>query len=181
MTNRLLGRKQMILDIVHPGTVCCPKTDIRSKLAKMYSVEKETIVVFGFKTAFGGGKSTGFALIYDTLDALKKFEPKYRLVRVRCVCCEGRVANLYFRVFLRRVYSRVWPLLPSLVASSARRRRTVPRRFAAPRSTRPRLARSKLLSCPVRGPLLGQRWRVDGESKHTRVHFRWFVVCAPWS
>ncbi len=32
---------------------------------------------------FGGGKSTGFGLIYDNLDSAKKFEPKYRLVRVR--------------------------------------------------------------------------------------------------
>lgn len=31
---------------------------------------------------FGGGKSTGFGLIYDSLDAAKKFEPRYRLVRV---------------------------------------------------------------------------------------------------
>jgi len=31
---------------------------------------------------FGGGKSTGFGLIYDNLDSAKKFEPKYRLVRV---------------------------------------------------------------------------------------------------
>ena len=40
-----------------------------------------TIVLFGFKTVFGGGKSTGFCLIYDSLDAAKKFEPKYRLAR----------------------------------------------------------------------------------------------------
>lgn len=32
---------------------------------------------------FGGGKSTGFGLIYDTVDSAKKFEPKYRLIRVR--------------------------------------------------------------------------------------------------
>ena len=31
---------------------------------------------------FGGGKSTGFGLVYDTVDAAKKFEPKYRLIRV---------------------------------------------------------------------------------------------------
>lgn len=37
--------------------------------------------VFGFRTNFGGGKSTGFALIYDTLDFAKKFEPKHRLAR----------------------------------------------------------------------------------------------------
>jgi small subunit ribosomal protein S24e len=31
---------------------------------------------------FGGGKSTGFGVIYDNVDAAKKFEPKYRLIRV---------------------------------------------------------------------------------------------------
>ena len=37
--------------------------------------------MFGMHTAFGGGRSTGFALVYDTLDAAKKYEPKYRLAR----------------------------------------------------------------------------------------------------
>jgi hypothetical protein len=41
------------------------------------------VVTFGFKTVFGGGRSTGFGLIYDDEAAQKKFEPKYRLVRVR--------------------------------------------------------------------------------------------------
>lgn len=31
----------------------------------------------------GGGKSTGFGLVYDNLEALKKFEPRHRLIRVR--------------------------------------------------------------------------------------------------
>jgi small subunit ribosomal protein S24e len=34
------------------------------------------------RTQYGGGKSTGFALIYDSVEAMKKFEPYYRLVRV---------------------------------------------------------------------------------------------------
>ena len=59
-----------------------PKTEMREQLAKMYKTTSDVIVCFGFRTAFGGGKSTGFALIYDTLDFLKKNEPKYRLVRV---------------------------------------------------------------------------------------------------
>ena len=29
-----------------------------------------------------GGRSTGFALIYDSIEDAKKFEPKYRLARV---------------------------------------------------------------------------------------------------
>lgn len=30
---------------------------------------------------FGGGKSTGFGLIYDNLEVAKKFEPQHRLIR----------------------------------------------------------------------------------------------------
>ena len=73
----------MIVDVLHPGLANVSKEQVAEKLAKMYKAEKETVFVFGFRTAFGGGKSTGFALIYDSLDSAKKFEPKYRLQRVR--------------------------------------------------------------------------------------------------
>jgi len=48
----------------------------------MYKTTPDVIFCFGFKTQFGGGKTTGFALVYDSLDFAKKFEPKYRLARV---------------------------------------------------------------------------------------------------
>ena len=48
----------------------------------MYKTTPDVIFAFGFRTNFGGGKTTGFALVYDTLDYAKKFEPKYRLARV---------------------------------------------------------------------------------------------------
>ena len=44
--------------------------------------DKSTVFVFGFRTIFGGDKSTGFALIYDTVEDAMKFEPRYRLARV---------------------------------------------------------------------------------------------------
>lgn len=47
----------------------------------MYKAPKEQIIIYGLRTQFGGGKSTGFALVYDNKEALK-FEPKYRLLRV---------------------------------------------------------------------------------------------------
>ncbi|KAI8903207.1 ribosomal protein S24 [Gorgonomyces haynaldii] len=81
LTNRLLQRKQMIVDVLHPGKANVSKTELREKIAKLYKSEVENVFVFGVKTAFGGSKSTGFALIYDSLDAAKKFEPKYRLIR----------------------------------------------------------------------------------------------------
>ena len=81
MLNRLLCRRQMVVDVLHPGKSSVSKSDIREKLAKMYSCTADRVFVFGFKTNFGGGKSTGFGLVYDTMDYAKKFEPKYRLVR----------------------------------------------------------------------------------------------------
>merc|ERR1719186_2495895 len=62
MTNRLLCRRQMVIDVTHPGKPSVPKTEIREKLAKMYSCTADRVFVFGFKTNFGGGKSSGFAL-----------------------------------------------------------------------------------------------------------------------
>ena len=56
--------------------------ELKEKLSKMYDVKDSSCTfVFGVKTQFGGGKSTGFGLIYDSVDAAKKFEPKYRLIR----------------------------------------------------------------------------------------------------
>jgi ribosomal protein S24E len=59
------------------------QTELREKLAKMYDVKDlNCVFVFGMRTQFGGGKSSGFGLIYDNVEVAKKFEPKYRLVRV---------------------------------------------------------------------------------------------------
>merc|ERR1712152_38657 len=78
MSNRLLARKQMVVDVLHPNRASVPKTEIRDKMAKC---TPDRVIAFGFRTNFGGGKSTGFALVYDTMDQAKKFEPKFRLRR----------------------------------------------------------------------------------------------------
>lgn len=57
------------------------KVNVRDKLAQMYKADKDAVVVFGCKYAFGGGKTTGFALVYDNVESAKKFEPKFRMVR----------------------------------------------------------------------------------------------------
>lgn len=59
-----------------------PKAQIKAKLAQLYKTKEEQISVFGMKTIFGGGRSSGFALIYDSLDARKKFDGKKMLRRV---------------------------------------------------------------------------------------------------
>ena len=39
------------------------------------------LLPFDAAVAFGGGRSTGFGKIYDSLPAAQKFETKYRLTR----------------------------------------------------------------------------------------------------
>lgn len=51
-------------------------------------------LLYGFKVAFGGGRSTGFGMIYDNLVAAKKFEPKYRLTRVRSPAATPAVGSI---------------------------------------------------------------------------------------
>ncbi|KAK0721087.1 S-adenosylmethionine-dependent methyltransferase-like protein [Lasiosphaeris hirsuta] len=80
--NPLLGRKQMVVDILHPNRANISKEELREKLAGVYKANKEQVSVFGLRTQFGGGKTTGFALVYDSPEAMKKFEPQYRLIRV---------------------------------------------------------------------------------------------------
>ena len=83
ITNRLLARRQFVIDILHPSRANVSKAELGEKLAKMYKADEKRVVTFGLRTHFGGGRSTGFALIYDDEASQRKFEPKYRLIRVR--------------------------------------------------------------------------------------------------
>lgn len=71
----------MVVDILHPGKATVSKKEVQEKLAKMYKTTPDVVFCFGFKTQFGGDKSSGFALIYDNLKMAKRFEPRYRLVK----------------------------------------------------------------------------------------------------
>ena len=72
-----------MVDILHPQRPNVSKADLSEKLAALYKSDKNRVVTFGLKTHFGGGRTTGFALIYDDEASQRKFEPKYRLIRVR--------------------------------------------------------------------------------------------------
>lgn len=81
MTNRLLQRKQMVINILDSGKGTVPKTENHEKLAKMYKTTPGVIFVFGFWIHFSGGKTTGFGIICDTSDYAMKNEPKHKFAR----------------------------------------------------------------------------------------------------
>merc|ERR1711974_148307 len=50
-----------------------PRQDVQST--------PDCVIVYGMQTKFGGGSTSGFANIYDSLDYLKKNEVRFRQVR----------------------------------------------------------------------------------------------------
>lgn len=72
----------MIVDVLHPGRANVAKSELQEVVGKMYKGDPKLTVLFGFRTKFGGGKSTGFCLIYDNENSLRKFEPIHRQVRL---------------------------------------------------------------------------------------------------
>ena len=84
MVNPLLNRKQFLVDIYHPGQVQPTFEVVKAELAKMFKVKDvQTIQLSGFETKFGGSKTTGFGIIYDTLSAMKKYSPRHILIRAK--------------------------------------------------------------------------------------------------
>jgi small subunit ribosomal protein S24e len=82
MRNPLLCRRQFVIDVIHPGRANVSKAELQEKIGALFNCsEMNRIFVFGFRTQFGGGSSTGFCLVYDSLESAKKYEPKYRLAR----------------------------------------------------------------------------------------------------
>lgn len=170
-------------DVLHPNRANVSKDELRGKLAELYKAKKDDVSVFGLRTQFGGGKSTGFALIYDSPEAMKKFEPHYRLVRYG-MATKIEKASRQQRTSPRRQpersmhdtgYTHGEHFADTAQASSARTARrscAVPPRSRAPRRRRTRTKR--LLHEGISSFRLvcvgsGSRWNLGSSSGH-RVH-----------
>ena len=78
--NRVLDRTQMVVDVYYEPTLKITKENIKKKIASQF--KKSNVVIFGAKKSFGGGRTRCFAMVYDTEDSMKKYEPKRRLARI---------------------------------------------------------------------------------------------------
>ena len=72
-----------VVDVLHPGRPNVPHSEIQKEIAEKYRAKPNCVFTFGMKCSFGGGKSTGFGLIYDNEAKAMASEPQWRLVRVR--------------------------------------------------------------------------------------------------
>merc|ERR1711937_757673 len=79
--NPLMKRKQIVVELIHPDQGSVSKVTIKEKLSKMFDSKPEHISLFGLHSKFGGGRSSGFACIYDDVDSRKKYDNKKMLLR----------------------------------------------------------------------------------------------------
>ena len=120
MTNPLLGRRQMVLDVFHPEIGTVQKTDLQQALATKLGVEnKDTVFVFGFKTAYGGLKSTGFATVYNTIEDAYVGEPRHRLAKAGLINKNRRTTSRKVRKDVKNKRSR----LPGFQKDRGKRKR----------------------------------------------------------
>lgn len=63
--NKLLARKEVVVEVFHEGKPNVSLAELKELLAAKFKWDTKNIVLFGFRTAFGGCRSTGFALVYD--------------------------------------------------------------------------------------------------------------------
>ena len=80
--NKLLARKELLLDIYHEGKPNVSQKELKDLIANKYRYDAKNLIVYGLRTAFGGNRSTGFALAYDSQNYLVKYEPNYQLRRM---------------------------------------------------------------------------------------------------
>ena len=80
--NKVLARKELLLDVYHEGKPNVSQKDLKDLIANKYRWDPKNLILFGFRTAFGGNRSSGFALSYDNQNYLVKYEPNYRLRRM---------------------------------------------------------------------------------------------------
>ncbi|KAI1327726.1 ribosomal protein L23/L15e core domain-containing protein [Xylariaceae sp. FL0255] len=99
-TNPLLHRKQMIVDILHPGRWGVTRSEIEQALATAYKAAIEETSVWGLRNARGGGKTTGFACIYDNVQARSTVDVRYRLRRSGMATLTGDRRSRQNRMFL---------------------------------------------------------------------------------
>ena len=77
--NRLLNRVQMVVDVFHDRTQKVTKEQIREAIKLKF--KKPHVVLINVKKLFGGGRTKGFALVYDNEESMKKIENYRRVER----------------------------------------------------------------------------------------------------
>ncbi|MBM4237876.1 MAG: 30S ribosomal protein S24e [Euryarchaeota archaeon] len=79
--NVLQERIEVDFKIDHPGEATPTRDAMKSKLADAFNVPKERVIIDNTDTDYGRTGSKGYAKIYGSVEAAKRWESKHILVR----------------------------------------------------------------------------------------------------
>ncbi|AGK60120.1 SSU ribosomal protein S24E [Archaeoglobus sulfaticallidus PM70-1] len=79
--NPLLNRKEIYLRVKYQNSPTPSRNEIREKVAGLFNTELEKIVVSYIKPQFGHGEAICYVKIYNSVEDLKKTEPKHIIAR----------------------------------------------------------------------------------------------------
>ncbi|EOB15302.1 40S ribosomal protein S24-A [Nosema bombycis CQ1] len=79
--NELLGRNELTLNINHERSSVPTKKDIANQISKLFQTKGDSIIVYDISNNPGTHSSVGKVNVYSSVDAMKKVEKDYMVVR----------------------------------------------------------------------------------------------------
>ena len=83
--NKLFNRMEIRFEVVHEGESTPKLLDVKRLLAQKIGADATHVIIDGFKTLFGIGRSVGDARVYKNMSELKDYEPMYLLKRNKVI------------------------------------------------------------------------------------------------
>jgi small subunit ribosomal protein S24e len=79
--NVLQQRWEVMFNVEHIGAPTPKRDELRQKVAEAMNTKKELVIIDNTVTETGTGLSSGYAKVYESIEAIKKAEKHYMLVR----------------------------------------------------------------------------------------------------
>jgi small subunit ribosomal protein S24e len=79
--NRLLGRRELVVEILHARAPTPTRQTVREYVARQLGVSPSAVFIRRIKTEYGVGRSTAEIHVYDNPDIAKRMEPLYVIAR----------------------------------------------------------------------------------------------------
>jgi len=91
--NPLFNRKEIRFEVVHEGKTTPDLVEVKRIIANKTGSDASHVIIDGFKTLYGIGRTMGDARIYKDMNELKDYEPEYLLVRNKLIQKEKKVVE----------------------------------------------------------------------------------------
>ncbi len=75
--NKLIGRKELTIEIEHIGKSTPSRYDVRKYIAELLKIPLDLVYVRKLRTEYGWGKTVGEIHIYNDIKRALKFEPDH--------------------------------------------------------------------------------------------------------